>query len=443
MKQRVNVLEGDIKKHMLNMALPSMGGSLAITLFNLTDTFFVSKLGTDALAAMGFTFPVVMVIGSATVGISLGAGSVLARAVGRGDHHMMHRIATDGILLAMLVGILIGFLGYHNVDAIFRLLGAEGEALALVDDYMSIWFACIAVVIIPPISDSCMRAMGDMIRPLAVMLTVAFLNVILDPILIFGLFGLPAMGIKGAIIATVISRALGGGLSLAFVAFHYKLFDLKYENFRELLKSWNEIVRIGVPAIFVRLLPQAIRVSMTRLAATTVGVYAVAAIAAGQRLESFATIASMGVGSAIVPIIGQNFGAGKHDRVMTARSLLIRLSWLYGIGIFLLTIPFGPFLAKIFTQVPEVIGMTTTYIRIVIIGTIGLNQYNWCSEAFNAVGKPRYAILINFIGTFIIILPFVLLGCYFAGFNGMLIGLVAGQLIVGTMAVWMSAKWLT
>lgn len=441
-KNKINLLEGDIKGHMLRMAIPSMGGMFAITVFNLTDTYFVSRLGTDALAAMGFTFPVIMIVGSISSGISMGAGSVLARAIGRGDHHKTNRIATDGILLSLLLVLLVSVLGVIFVEDIFRLLGAEDQALDLVVEYMSIWFAGAIMAIVPPVSDASMRAMGEMMRPFIVMLSIAIVNVILDPILIFGLFGFPEMGIKGAVVATLVSRAIGGALSLYFVIVHFKLIDFKYESAKELFQSWKEIITIGIPNVITRLLPQAIRASMTSLAAGTAGITAVAAIAAGQRIESFATIASMGIGTAIIPIVGQNYGNGKTERVMETRQLLIRMALIYGVVLFVITIPFGRLLGSIFTDVPEVLEMTTMYIRVIMVGTIGLNQYNWISEAYNASGKPRFALLINVLGTLVIILPLLFVGIKIAGFNGMLIGLVIGQILVGLFAIGLSRKTL-
>lgn len=441
-KQRPDVLTGDIKQHMIRLAIPSMGGMFAMTVFNLTDTYFVSRLGTEALAAMGFTFPVVMIIGSIAGGISLGASSVLARAMGAGNQHKTHRIATDGILMSLLMVLLVSVIGSLYVEEIFTAFGAEGEALELVVDYMTIWFAGAVFVIVPPVSDASMRALGDMIRPFVVMLSIAILNVILDPILIFGYFGVPAMGIEGAVIATVISRAVGGILSLSFVGFHYKLIDFKYDSWNELFISWRDIITIGIPNIINRLLPQAIRASMTRLVAGSVGVAAVAAIAAGQRIESFATIASMGIGTAIVPIIGQNYGNGQKDRVMETRQLLIRMAVGYGIALFLIMLPLGKLLASIFTDDAEVLRLTALYIRIIMIGTIGLNQYSWLSESFTAAGKPRYALLINLIGTLLIIIPLMFIGVNIAGFVGMLLGIALGQLLVGVLAIWMSKKYL-
>lgn len=442
MKTTTTVLKGSIGRHMLRMAIPSMGGMFAITVFNLTDTYFVSLLGTDALAAMGFTFPVVMIIGAVSGGISMGAGSVLARAMGRGDHHMMRRIATDGILLSMLMVLFVSLFGILFVEDLFRLLGAEGKALELVVQYMTIWFAGAVAVIVPPVSDAGMRAMGDMMRPFAVMISIALINVALDPILIFGYFGIPAMGIRGAVVATIISRAIGGALSLGFVGLHYKLLDFHYKSFAELIESWKEIITIGVPNIINRLLPQVVRASMTRLVASTAGVTAVAAIAAGQRIESFATVASMGIGTAIIPIVGQNFGKGQMDRVMTARTLLIRLAVVYGLLLFVIMLPLGRVFAGIFTDDPEVLNLAVLYLRIMMIGTIGLNQYSWISEAFNAVGKPRYVLIINLTGTLLLILPLLVLGINVGGFTGMLLGISTGQIGVGILAVLVSRRKL-
>lgn len=441
--KKSNLLEGNIKSHMFRLALPSIGGMMAIIIFNLTDTYFVSRLGTDALAAMGFTFPVVMIIGAISSGISMGAGSILARAMGGGNTHKMHRIATDGILLSLIAVLLISVIGYVTRVPFFSMMGASGESLKLVADYMGAWYLGAVVVVVPPVSDSCMRAMGDMVRPFMVMLVCAIMNIILDPILIFGLFGAPAMGITGAAVATIISRAFGMVLTLSFVHFHYKLIDFKYESFTELFRSWSEILSIGLPNVLVRMLPQLLRAVLTRLAAgVAVGGIAVAALAAGQRIESFSTIVSMAVGTAIVPIIGQNFGARQYDRVLETRSLVIRIAIYYGLALFIIMLPLGNFIAGIFTDDPEVLELTSFYIRVMMLGTIGLNQYNWLSESFNSVGKPRYSLVMNIGGVLLILLPCLLIGTTLGQYKGMIIGLAAGQMLVGILGIYMSKKYL-
>ncbi len=435
-----SVLDGDIRRHLVRLAIPSVGGMFAITIFNLTDTFFVSRLGTDPLAAMGFTFPVVLIIGAFSQGISMGAGSILARAMGRGDHHKMNRVATDGILLSVLAVGIIALIGLGTMDRLFTLLGASEQVLPLVKAYMTVWYSGVAVVVMPPVSDSCMRAMGDMVRPLLVMLVCAVSNVILDPILIFGYFGLPAMGIAGAATATVISRGFGMVLTLSFVHFHYGLIDFRYKSVRELFDSWRGILGIGLPGALVRLLPQVVRSVVTRAAAVVAGTAGVAALAAGTRIESFATIISMAVGVAMIPIIGQNYGAGRFERVAATRRMTARIAVGYGLLLFLLALAFSRPVVKIFSDDPEVIRLASLYLRIVLIGSIGLNLYNWLSEGLNAIGKPLWSLGINLIGTLCIIVPAIFGGVRLDGFTGMLIGLIAGQIVVGCGAYLVASK---
>jgi putative MATE family efflux protein len=407
---------------------------LAITIFNLTDTFFVSRLGTEALAAMGFTFPVVMVVGAISTGMATGAGSVLARAMGSQDHHLANRAATDGILLSVLTVIVVSSIGLLTMDPLFTLLGADAQTLPLVRDYMSIWYLGAIAVIMPPVGDSSMRALGDMKRPLVVMLVCAVLNAILDPIFIFGLAGFPAMGISGAALATIISRAAGMVTTLSFVHFHYGLIDLKYKSGRELIESWRRILHVGLPASVVRLFPQLLRAVLTTLAASVGGVAAVAALAAGTRIESFALIISMAAGTALMPIVGQNWGAGRLDRVNEVRRLMNRWSGMYGLVAFALVLPTAPLLATIFTSDPTVIAYTSWYLRLAMVGMVGFNLTSWTSGQLNAAGKPRWVIILNVGGTVAIMIPLVVLGARLLDFHGMIAGLVAGQLLVGLAA---------
>ena len=429
-----DVTSGSVERHLVRLTVPTIWGMLAITVFNLTDTFFVSRLGTDALAAMGFTFPVVMLTGSVSMGVAMGAGSVLARAMGRQDHHLMNRIATDGILLSVATVLIVSTVGLLTMDPLFRLLGATDDTLPLVKQYMSIWYLGVIAFVMPPVGDSSMRAMGDMKRPLVVMIVCAVMNVILDPILIFGLFGFPAMGMAGASLATVISRFAGMVTTLSFLHFHYRLIDFRYRSAAELFDSWRRILHIGIPGAIVRVVPQILRAVLTRLAATVGGVTAVAAVAAGSRIESFAFIISMAVGTALVPITGQNWGASRFDRVERTRIVLNRVALAYGALAFVLVLPLAVPLGRMFSSDPQVIDRIRWYLWIVMFGSAGLNLTNWASEQLNAAGKPRWVLLVNVGGTGLILIPSTIAGAMLFGYPGMLAGLCLGQLLLGSLA---------
>jgi len=437
-----NLLTGSIPKHLFDLVLPSIGGMFAITIFNLTDTYFVSKLGTNELAAMGFTFPVIMVIGSITGGIGIGSSSVVARALGKNNHHEINRTTTDGIILSIIVVVIISLIGLLTIDPLFSLLGADNTILPLVKDYMSIWYLGVVAVIMPRVCDSSMRALGDMKRPLIVMLVCALTNLILDPIFIFGYFGIPALGIKGAAIATILSRILGMVTTLSFVHFHYKLIDFKYNYKSEIFDSWKKILHVGIPGAIIRLFPQLLRAVLTSLGAKSAGIAGVAAIAAGARIESFSTIISMAVGAALVPIVGQNWGAKKYERVEEVKKLTNKISIVYGFILFVLSLIFTRKIATIFTGYPVVIDLIYAYVNIVMLGSIGLNLYNWTSESLNATGKPKYVLIINGLGTCLIIIPSIYIGFFLGGFPGMLIGISIGQIILGGVSVKIGKKEL-
>ena len=193
-------------------------------------------------------------------------------------------------------------------------MGASGNVLNLVKDYMLIWYFGSIAAIMPPVSDSCLRATGDMVRPFIVMLVCAGMNVILDPILIFGYFGIPAMGIKGAALATVISRCFGMIATLSFLHFSAGLVDFSVPTFRETVESWSRILNVGVPSAFIQLLLPLTRGMITRLAALTGGAAAVAAVASGSRIESFALILIMALNMSIIPMGGTELGGGKNQK---------------------------------------------------------------------------------------------------------------------------------
>lgn len=438
---KTDLLQGNIKKHMIRLALPNMGGMLAIILFNITDTFFVSRLGVKPLAAMGFTFPVVMVVGAISSGISMGAGSILARAMGQNNRHLMARIATDGILLSMLAVVIISSIGLSTMEPLFTALGADMDVIPLIKEYMFVWYTGVVFFVMPPVSDSCMRAMGDMKRPFMVMIVCAITNVILDPIFIFvelnvGVLTIPGlgMGIKGAALATLIARATGAFVSLSFLKFRYKLLNLRYKSLSELLISWKNILNIGIPGALIRLLPQLVRASLTKLTATVGGTAAVAAIAAGSRLESFSSVISMAVGVSLIPIMGQNFGAQKFNRVEECRKLILRIAIIYGVILTLLALFLGGPLGRIFSNDQQVLEYISTYLIIMMLGSVGLNLYNWLSEGLVAIGEAKLSLHINVVGTLLMILPALFIGSKLWGFHGMLIGLSVSQLIIGLFA---------
>ena len=438
---KAHLTEGSVPCHLFSLTWPGISGSLAITVFNLTDTFFVSRLGTDSLAAMGFTFPIILIINSVAMGISMGSGSVLSRALGSGDHHLMKRTSTDGIMLSVFIVGIISLTGLLSLDTFFRLMGASGEVLKLTKDYMFIWYLGAVATIVPPVSDSCLRATGDMIRPLIVMVVIAVMNGILDPILIFGFFGLPAMGIKGAALATVISRFIGLIATLGFLHFHAGLVDLSRPSLKEIRESWHRILRIGLPSALTQLLPHLTRGIITRLAAGAGGAAAVAALAAGTRIESLGVVLIGAYSMALVPMVGQNWGAEKWMRIREIRKITFRMSFIYGFIVFSGALLLAGPAALIFTKDPAVIPITMTYLRLMGAAAFSLALYTWTGQMLNSAGIPRPAAQMNISGS-LLILALAFIGSVMFGITGLIIGMAAGQISIAGIAIYVDRKYL-
>ncbi|HDY74468.1 MAG TPA: MATE family efflux transporter, partial [Euryarchaeota archaeon] len=299
------LVEGAVGKMLFRMAVPMVFGMLGIVVFNLADTFFVAQLGTPELAALSFTFPVVLVVGSIAMGLGVGVSAVISRAIGKGDHNRVQRLTTDSLVLALLIVVVAVILGIFTINPLFTQLGATPEIIALIRQYMTIWYLGAVFVIVPMVGNNAIRATGDTKTPGMIMVVAATINIILDPILIFGLGPFPMLGLKGAAIATVIARATTLIVALWVLIYRDKMVSFDLPSYKTLLASWSPVLYIGLPAAGTKIIfPFAIGV-VTRLLASY-GPSAVAAFGVATRIEFFALIAVIALSTVVGPFVGQN-----------------------------------------------------------------------------------------------------------------------------------------
>jgi len=244
--KKPQLIDGPVARTLLNLTIPMIIGMVGIVAFNLVDTFFVGQLGTQELAALSFTFPIIMVIGSLAMGIGTGASAVISQAIGRGDHNKVQRLTTDSLILSfLLVAFFVAF-GMLTIEPLFRLLGAEPEIIPLIREYMVIWYPGVLFLIIPMVGNNAIRATGDTKTPSAIMLVAVVVNIILDPLLIFGLGPFPMLGLEGAAIATVVSRAITLVVALWVLYYRDRMMTFELPAPKELIDSWKSILYIGM-----------------------------------------------------------------------------------------------------------------------------------------------------------------------------------------------------
>lgn len=388
-------------------------GLISINSYSIADTYFVGQLGTLSLAAMGFTFPVSFSLMAIGLGVGIGTSSVLSRLLGTGDLDRVQRITTHALILGLFLGFVVTIVGLATIEPVFTALGADELTLPLVREYMEVYYFGGFLMILPMVGNFAMRAAGDARVPALILTIAALLNIVLDPLLIFGLFGFPRLELQGAAAATVIANGLTVLASVAILRWREHLIRARYLSFNKLLDSWRTVLHVAVPAIASNLLSP-VTVGVITSFVAVFGPAAVAGFGVASRIEALVLIVIFAVTSSVGPFTGQNFGAGKLDRVHRFAWLSERFCVAYTIGAAVILWFAARPLVAIFDSNAEVVSTATLYLMIVPFSLSGFGVMLTAVAVFNALGKPMPAMTLTFVKLFLVYIPLAwLLGRYF------------------------------
>ena len=406
-----------------------IGGILSIMSMNIVDMYYIAKLGTAPLTAMSFTMPVVAVLLSLAFGIGIGASSVISRAIGSKQHILVQAYTTNALIIALVVAIIFAMCGYIWMDAIFLKLGAPIELMPQIHEFMDIWFLGSFVVVIPMVGNSAIRAAGNTMLPGLVMLSVAVVNLILDPILIFGLLGFPELGLAGAAIATVVSYgfALVFGLYILIYKFNFISLSACINRFVE---SWKAILRIALPATSTNLIAP-LSVAVTTWFVAKYSPEAVAGFGVASRIESIFLVIIMGLSSIMGPFVGQNWGAKKYDRVFYSIDLSLKFIVYWGLITTALLWLFSEELTSLFSEDPLVINSASHYLTILPISYLFLGAIMLTSSAANGMGSPLPSLIMSFMRLIGLYIPFIFILLESMDVSGIYLAAALANICVG------------
>ncbi|WP_318437660.1 MATE family efflux transporter [Photobacterium leiognathi] len=432
------LLSDPIPDALIRLAVPMLFGMIAILMFNLVDTFFISLLGTNALAAVSFTFPVTFGLNCITMGMSVGISTSIGRLLGSGDTQSAARLTTHGLLLAVILMMLGSSLGFFTIDPLFTLMGASPDLLPIIHEYMTVWYIAIPLLVIPMTGNSAIRATGDAKSPAKIMIMAGLINGILDPLLIFGYGPFPELGVKGAAISSGISWAVALTASLYLLHRREKL--LTVPVFRKLKADWQQILQIGAPAGLSNALnPLSSALLMTLLAAQ--GTASVAAFGAAMRIESILVIGMMALGSSLMPFMAQNLGANQPERAFKALFTAMRFAILFQLLIFIAMVPLSMPLASLFSQDTTVQAQLWHYL-LVVPASYGLQAVCMLLiSALNALHKTVNALIWNLLRLLGFMLPSAWIGSLYYGTEGLFIGIAFAN-IIGGLGAYLYARRL-
>lgn len=436
-----DLTQGNIPSQLVRMTIPMFLGISSMIVAGMIETVYIGILGADQLAAYSFTFPLIMALSSVSMGIGTGAASVIARAQGQGDRRRVQVLTTHAMLLTLVLVVLLVMLGEWGQHRLFAAMGAEGRIQDLISSYMRIWILGLALFTLPMVTNTVLRAVGNAKVPGYVMTTTSGLQVILSPIVIFGLLGMPALGFIGsawASIATGLVRTFG---MLWVLVRQERLIIVGKGSLDGLGESARTILYIGFPSMLNSLIGP---VSM----ATTIwllsqhGAQVVAAFGITSRFEMLVTMVLMSLSGSIGPFVGQNWGARKIDRIYSALSTAYRFCIVWGLACFALLGPFGDNLVALVNDEPALVEAAGWYLLLVPVsfGLLGIGMIS--GSTFVALGHPVPTTVLALLRMVVIYIPVAFLLNHFFGYIGIFCATLIANLVMGCMAFLWSRRLL-
>ena len=434
--RKAKLTEGSVGRHLVNMTVPILFGITTMMAQSLIDAWFLGKVGDRALAAFSFGFPILMVITSVAIGLGAGTSSVVARALGAEDHRRARRLATDSLLLSFMITAVLAGIGILTIDPLFRLLGAPDDMIPMIRSFMTILYSGVPFLVVGMVGTSSMRATGDTVLPGKLMMAGALLNVILDPIFIFGLGPVPAMGLDGAATAALMARGSMFLGTIYFMVYRLELVSFRKPDFAEMKKSWIDILHVGLPAAGTNAI---IPIAMTLITAMIAryGPEAVAGFGVASRIESLVLVIFYALSSVIGPIVGQNLSACKGERIALSLRLCALFCMASGLVIAIILALAGNFIPTLFSDNPEVTNVTRLFLWIAPISYGAYGVVMVMNAAFNGLGKPMPAVYISVSRMMLLYLPLAFVGQHLFGIAGIFAAYALANMATGLLAyVW-------
>jgi len=431
------LVSGSIPGHLVSQTLPAVIGVAAIMSIGIVDAYFIGQLGSAPLAAISFIFPVAVASTSLGVGVMVGINSVVARALGEGEFERAARRANFGIVFACLCGAVMGLTLWLLIDPIFTAMNAPPALMPLIRAYMTPYAMGFPLSLAIMGFNGVLRGQGEAKRTSTVSITYAAANWVLNPILITGALGFEGFGIAGSAYATVIGWGVGVAAALWLLRGTALPLNLGLLRNCSLIDPAKAIIRVGLPAAFSNAINPLGLSILTALVALE-GEAAVAGFGAAGRLQSFVIVPLLGLSGAIGAIVGQNWGAGRHDRAREAVLYAGEFCIVWGLLVAAGMIAAGEMFAQIFTDDPRVIAEFALYLKIAAWGYAGFGLLIVGNGIMNAVDKAGYALAQSVARVFFVMLPVAMVlqpgmgsaGIFTAELAANLFGAVSAVLLV-------------
>lgn len=405
-----NFTTGSINRAIILLSIPMVLEMIMESLFAVVDVYYVGRIGPNAVATVGLTESVITLVYSMAIGISTAPMAMIARYIGKGDQAGASKVVLQAIYLAVSIALLVGVPGFFFAADILRVMGGTEELIAEGVGYTQLMFASNIFIMLLFLLNGIFRGAGDAHLAMRALWLANIINIVLDPIFIFGWGPIPEMGVMGAAVATTIGRGCG-------VAYQFYLLSsgksVVHINWKQLGIDWNIIRRlfkIAANGALQFLIASASWIFLMRIIAVF-GSEAVAGYTIAIRLIIFAILPSWGLANAAATLVGQNLGAGQPERAATSAWRAAFLNMLFLLTVSIIFYLNAEFMIQIFSDVPSVIQSGIMSLQIICLGYIAFAYGMVLSQAFNGAGDTRTPTIINLICFWMLEIP---LGYYLA-----------------------------
>ena len=415
---------------LLRLSFPAMVAMLVNAFYNIVDTLFVGRgVGPMGIGGLTVAFPIQLLIMSFAMLVGTGAASIISRALGARDYEHANRVTLTAFLLSVLFSLSLAAAIWLGMAPLLRLLGADGELLPVARDYLSVILLGTPFISAAMAGNNIIRAEGQARVAMTVMLAGTGLNIILDPIFIFGL----SMGVRGAAIATVLAQLASFLYMVAYFRSGKSILSFRspVRKMRELLAGGRQILILGTPAFFRQLAGSFLMVLVNNSLMLYGGATSIAAFGIVHRLLMFALMPIFGIAQGFQPIAGYNFGARRFDRVRKVFILASLVTTLMGALFFLVAEGFAPFLVGLFSTDTGLLRLGSRALRIVALASPLIGFQVIGATYFMALGKALPSLLLSLSRQVLLLIPIVLILPRLIGIDGVWISFPSADLLAG------------
>jgi putative MATE family efflux protein len=424
---------GPVRSTLVRLAFPMWIGLILIVSVDVTDALFVSQLGPEPLAGLGFAIPAVLLATGLWLSVGIGVTSSVASAIGSGNAVVARRVAAQSIVIAICLAVALMVIGRYAVDGLFGLLGATAKARQLASEYMAVWLWGMPFLALLMLGTAALRGAGDIASSVKLMFLASIINLVLNPILIFGMGPVAPGGLAGSAAATVFARVACALLALRLLM-KRDLLLVRREDWAFVRDTWRRVSSVASPVIATEVMTHSGIALLTRIFAKQ-GATAVAAYGINVRMEGVLLMIALAISSTITPFVGQNWAASRRDRASEAT--------FFGAGLAFVVVTFGALvasafarpLARAFGDDDAVIDALTTMFRIMPLSLGGLAVIMVAGAAMNAIDRARHTAAFTLLSSLLLSAPIAWLAGNAFGLAGVLMGPVIARTVTALWAI--------